>query len=164
MSLFARRPAIGRPLTQASARTYHQVVGLYRQAQLPEVSLATLEEDTETLGRLREASKRLLAPYPMGLSNLNFLEFLRRDFGLRPGAGPVQEAKIVRGLARLMPDVSYVPPRDARSGPAAKPAAFTVGQRGAPTAAGHRAALSASWLQRSKTTRSERRAHAPSVC
>lgn len=45
----------------------------------------------------------------MGLSRDVFLEALRRNFGVRLGKDPAEEGKMVRALARRMPDIIYDP-------------------------------------------------------
>jgi len=108
----ALRRTASQPLGLASARAYKKVVGFYKQAELPPLSLKIDVEDERWVA-LREKSKRLLAPHPTGLSTQKFLEALRRDFGIALGAGLTEDKKIVRALSRKMPDIAYVPENDA---------------------------------------------------
>ena len=86
-------------------------VGFYRQARLPELSLASVDEassgGSERLNDVRAATRSLLAPHPMGLRRDEYLEAMRREFGVRVGADRAGEAKFVRALARRMPDVMF---------------------------------------------------------
>jgi len=88
-------------------------VGFYRQARLPELSLASVDEassgGSERLNDVRAATRSLLAPHPMGLRRDEYLEAMRREFGVRVGADRAGEAKFVRALARRMPDVMFAP-------------------------------------------------------
>jgi len=100
-----RSSGFARGLSLAPARAYSRV-GFYRQAALPELPLTVDEDDARWL-KLRERTKQLLAPHPMGLSHTTFLDRLRRDFGIRPGKGLDEEGHVMRALARRMPDVAY---------------------------------------------------------
>ena len=57
-------------------------VGFYRQARLPELSLASVDEassgGSERLNDVRAATRSLLAPHPMGLRRDEYLEAMNK--------------------------------------------------------------------------------------